>query len=163
MKLKKIIAIILMLFFISCEELNENEDKKSLVGTWEMSNIGEYANADCSGTIDYSEWAMASAFGMKVTMEFTSDGTGTYSVSALGETQDMTVTWDESKSQICLMGVECHTYKVNDNKFTIDTQDEAVCEDDYGEYTSHTDQSSCEAAGNNWEEAVCTQMEFTKE
>ena len=61
------------------------------------------------------------------------------------------------------MGVECHTYKVNDNKFTIDTLDEALCVDDNDEETSHTDQSSCEAAGNNWEEAVCTQMEFTKE
>ena len=152
-----------LLLAFSCEDIDDAEGTNSLVGNWEMSNLGEYANADCSGTIDYSGWAMASAFGMKVTMEFTSDGTGTYSVSALGETEDVPLTWDESKSQICLMGVECHTYKVNDNKFTIDTLDEALCVDDNDEETSHTDQSSCEAAGNNWEEAVCTQMEFTKE
>jgi len=157
------IMLFSLLLAFSCEDIDDAEGTNSLVGNWEMSNLGEYANADCSGTIDYSGWAMASAFGMKVTMEFTSDGTGTYSVSALGETEDVPLTWDESKSQICLMGVECHTYKVNDNKFTIDTLDEALCVDDNDEETSHTDQSSCEAAGNNWEEAVCTQMEFTKE
>jgi|TARA_B100000749_G_C18369367_1_gene441056 hypothetical protein len=161
--MKKMIMLFSLLLAFSCEDIDDAEGTNSLVGNWEMSNLGEYANADCSGTIDYSGWAMASAFGMKVTMEFTSDGTGTYSVSALGETEDVPLTWDESKSQICLMGVECHTYKVNDNKFTIDTLDEALCVDDNDEETSHTDQSSCEAAGNNWEEAVCTQMEFTKE
>ena len=161
--MKKMIMLFSLLLAFSCEDIDDAEGTNSLVGNWEMSNLGEYANADCSGTIDYSGWAMASAFGMKVTMEFTSDGTGTYSISALGETEDVPLTWDESKSQICLMGVECHTYKVNDNKFTIDTLDEALCVDDNDEETSHTDQSSCEAAGNNWEEAVCTQMEFTKE
>ena len=165
--MKKMIMLFSLLIAFSCEDKNEDKDDaegtNSLVGTWEMSNLGEYVNADCSGTIDYSEWAMASAFGMKVTMEFTSDGTGTYSISALGETEDVPLTWDESKSQICLMGEGCLTYKVNDNKFTIDIQDEALCVDDNDEETSHTDQSSCEAAGNNWEEAVCTQMEFTKE
>ena len=161
--MKKMIMLFSLLLAFSCEDIDDAEGTNSLVGNWEMSNLGEYANADCSGTIDYSGWAIASAFGMKVTMEFTSDGTGTYSVSALGETEDVPLTWDESKSQICLMGVECHTYKVNDNKFTIDTLDEALCVDDNDEETSHTDQSSCEAAGNNWEEAICTQMEFTKE
>ena len=161
--MKKMIMLFSLLLAFSCEDIDDAEGTNSLVGNWEMSNLGEYANADCSGTIDYSEWAVASAFKMLVTMELTSDGKGTYSVSALGETEDVPLTWDESKSQICLMGVECHTYKVNDNKFTIDTLDEALCVDDNDEETSHTDQSSCEAAGNNWEEAVCTQMEFTKE
>jgi hypothetical protein len=160
--MKKIIVLFSLLIAFSCEDLNI-AGHNSIAGNWELKNLGEYANADCSGTIDYSEWAVASAFKMLVTMELTSDGKGTYSVSAFGETQDMSVTWDESKSQICLMGVECLTYKVNDNKFTIDTQDEALCVDDNDEETSHTDQSSCESAGNNWEEAVCTQMEFTKE
>ena len=160
--MKKIIVLFSLLIAFSCEDKDEAEETSSLVGTWEMSNLGEYANADCSGTIDYSEWAMASAFGMKVTMEFTSDGTGTYSVSALGETQDMTVTWDESKSQICLMGVECLTYKLNDNKFTIDAPNEEYCEDDNGEDTSQTDQYSCEAAGNTWFPKTCQIQEFTK-
>ena len=167
--MKKIIVLFSLLIAFSCEDKDEAEETSSLVGTWEMSNLGEYANADCSGTIDYSEWAVASAFKMLVTMELTSDGKGTYSVSAFGETQDMSVTWDESKSQICLMGEGCVTYNTYyDSKNTIsyltfDTQDEALCVDDNDEETSHTDQSSCEYAGNNWEEAVCTQMEFTKE
>ena len=160
--MKKIIVLFSLLIAFSCEDKDEAEETSSLVGTWEMSNLGDYANADCSGTIDYSEWAMASAFGMKVTMEFTSDGTGTYSVSALGETQDMTVTWDESKSQICLMGAECLTYKLNDNKFTIDAPNEEYCGDDNGEDTSQTDQSSCEAAVNTWFPKTCQIQEFTK-
>ena len=157
--MKKMIMLFSLLLAFSCEDIDDAEGTNSLVGNWEMSNLGEYANADCSG---YSGWAMASAFGMKVTMEFTSDGTGTYSVSALGETEDVPLTWDESKSQICLMGVECHTYKVNDNKFTIDTLDEALCVDDNDEETSHTDQSSCEAAGNTWFPKTCQIQEFTK-
>ena len=161
--MKKIIVLFSLLLAFSCEDNNENEDKKSLVGTWEMSNLGEYANADCSGTIDSSEWATMSAFGMKVTMEFTADGKGTYSVSGLGTTQDMPLTWDESKSQICIMGLDCVTYNLNDNKFKLDFPDEAYCEDDNGEDTSHTDESSCEAAGNTWFEKSCEMMEFTKE
>jgi len=152
-----------MLLIFSCEDKDEAEGTISLVGTWEMTNMGEYANADCSGTINNDDWAMMITFGMKAVVEFTSDGKGTYIVSALGQTEEMPMTWDESKSQICFMGVECATYKLNDNKFTIDTQDEAYCEDDSGEDTSDTDQTSCEAAGNSWFEKSCQIMEFTKE
>ena len=74
----------------------------------------------------------------------------------------MTVTWDESKSQICLMGAECLTYKLNDNKLTIDTP-QAYCKDDNGEDTTDTDQSSCEAAGNSWFEKPCIMREYTKQ
>ena len=164
--MKKIIVLFSLLLAFSCEDLNI-AGKNSIVGNWELKNLGEYANADCSGTIDYSEWAVASAFKMLVTMELTSDGKGTYSVSAFGETQDMSVTWDESKSQICLMDEGCVTYKVSYDGtlsyLTFDTQDEARCVDDNDEETIDTDQSSCAVAGNKWEEAVCTQMEFTKE
>jgi hypothetical protein len=157
-----IIGLSTFLFFISCEDKDDAEGTNSLVGTWEMTNSGEYANADCSGTIDYSEWAFMSAFGVKATLKFTSDGKGTFTVSAFGETQDTPMTWDESKSQICLMGAECLTYKLNDNKFTIDAPNEEYCEDDNGEDTSQTDQSSCEAAGNTWFPKTCQIQEFTK-
>ena len=161
--MKKITLLLSMLLIFSCEDKDEAEGISSLVGTWEMTNTGEYANADCSGAINSDEWAMMIAFGMKAVLEFTSDGKGTYIVSALGQTEEMPMTWDENKAQICFMGVECATYKLNDNKFTIDTQDEAYCEDDNGEDTSDTDQTSCEAVGNSWFEKSCLMMEFTKE
>tara|TARA_B110000014_G_C19795205_1_gene413135 strand:+ start:126 stop:605 length:480 start_codon:yes stop_codon:yes gene_type:complete len=159
--MKKIIVLFLLLIAFSCED--KKDEISSLIGTWEVSNLGEYENANCSGALDYTGWAFAQAFGFKVTIVIKEDGTGTMTMTFGDEKEETPLTWDESKSQICLMGVECLTYKVNDNKFTIDTQDEALCVDDNDEETSHTDQSSCEAAGNNWEEAVCTQMEFTKE
>ena len=159
--MKRSILLITLLAFMACED--KKDEISSLIGTWEVSNLGEYENANCSGALDYTGWAFAQAFGFKVTIVIKEDGTGTMTMTFGDEKEETPLTWDESKSQICLMGVECLTYKVNDNKFTIDTQDEALCVDDNDEETSHTDQSSCEAAGNNWEEAVCTQMEFTKE
>ena len=50
-----IIGFSTFLFFISCEDKDDAEGINSLVGTWEMTNSGEYANADCSATIYYSE------------------------------------------------------------------------------------------------------------
>ena len=60
------------------------------------------------------------------------------------------------------MGEECLTYKLNDNKFTIDAPNEEYCENANGEDTSQTDQSSCEAAGNTWSPKTCQIQEFIK-
>jgi hypothetical protein len=125
-KMKKMIMLFFLLLAFSCEDIDEAEGINSLVGTWEMTNLGGYANADCSGTFDNSDWVLASSLGWKVTMKFTSDGKATYTELLFGNTQEITATWDESKSQICQIplqkGVECFTYKLNDNKFTIDLE-----------------------------------------
>ena len=160
--MKKIILLLSLLVIFSCEDKDETEESNSLVGTWEITNVGEYANADCSGAIDDSEWALMAAFGLDAVLEFTSGGNGTYIVTAMGETQKILMTWDESKSQICFMGVECSTYKLNDNKLIVNDQQEAYCEDNNGEDTSDADQSTCEAAGNSWFEKSCQRLEFTK-
>ena len=161
--MKKIIIIILtsLLAFFSCED-NKNDDS-SLIGTWELSNLGEYANEDCTGEVDNTGWAWAQAFGMKVTMTIKSGGTGTYSATIGTETQDVPITWDENKTQICLMGIECLTYKLSGDSFSLDQRAEAYCEDDDGDETNHTTKAACESAGNEWFEASCTQMTFTKE
>ena len=161
--MKKIILLLSLLIIFSCEDKDKNEAEESnlLVGTWEMTNVGEYANADCSGAIDDSEWASMASF-MGARLEFTSGGNGTYTVAAMGATQETPMTWDESKSQICFMGVECSTYELNDNKLIVNDQQEAYCEDNNGEDTSDADQSSCEAAGNSWFEKSCQRLEFTK-
>lgn len=82
-------------------------------------------------------------------------------VIAGDEKEEAPLTWVDSKSQICIMG-DCLTYKLDGDSFTIDQPDEAICEDDDGDETYHDTQSTCEAAGNTWEEASCSQMEFTK-
>ena len=66
------------MILIACEDKNDDQDGGSLVGIWELSNMGDYANADCSGEIDDAGWALASAFGLKATMEFASNGKGIY-------------------------------------------------------------------------------------
>ena len=62
-----------------------------------------------------------------------------------------------------MMGIECTTYKLSGDSFTLDTPDEAFCEDDDGDETNHSSQATCEAAGNMWHEASCSVMTFTKD
>ena len=155
--MNKIIILLSLLAFFACED--NKDDDSSLIGTWELSNMGEYANADCTGEVDNTMGALALAFGMKITMTIKSDGTGTYSITAGDVNQDVSLTWDENK--ICLMG-ECINYKVSSNSFSLDQLTEASCEDDYGDETNHSTKTACESAGNEWIEASCAQMTFTK-
>ena len=157
--MKKMIMLFSLLLAFSCED--KKDEISPLIGTWEVSNLGEYENANCSGALDYTGWAFAQAFGFKVTIVIKEDGTGTMTMTFGDEKEEAPLTWDDSKSQICIMG-DCLTYKLDGDSFTVDQPNEALCVDDNDEETSHTDQSSCETAGNNWEEASCTQMKFTK-
>jgi len=156
--MNKIIILLSLLAFFACED--NKDDDSSLIGTWDLSNMGEYANGDCTGEVDNTGWALVQAFGMKLTMIIKSDGTGTYSAAIGTETQDVSLTWDENK--ICMMG-ECINYKVSGDSFSLDQQTEAYCEDDYGDETNHSTKAACESAGNGWFEASCTKMTFTKE
>ena len=162
--LKKKIFIISLIALMSCEaEKDDGEDGGSLVGPWELSNMGDYANADCSGNIDDTGWALASAFGLKATMEFASNGKGIYTLSFMGESQEVAMTWNSNSSQICMYGTQCFNYKINDsNKFILDTLSDANCEDDNGNETNYNDQSSCESAGNMWNPPSCQMQEYTK-
>ena len=149
---------------MSCEDQNDDgRDDGSLVGTWELSNMGDYTNADCSGDIDDTGWSLASAFGLKATMEFASNGKGIYTLSFMGESQEVAMTWNSNSSQICMYGTQCFNYKINGlNKFILDTLSDANCEDDNGNETNHNDQSSCESAGNMWNPPSCQMQEYTK-
>ena len=60
----KNILLLLILGLLACEE-KEEEDLSPFVGTWEISNLGEYANANCSGALDYSGWAFVQALGLR--------------------------------------------------------------------------------------------------
>jgi len=155
---KKIIILLSLLALFACED-NKDEDS-SLIGTWELSNMGEYANADCTGELDNTGWALTQAFGMTATMTMKAGGKGTYSIKMGGTSMDnVSLTWDENK--ICMMD-ECLSYKLSGDSFDISQLEEAYCEDDYGDETSHSTKPGCESAGNEWVKASCTQMTFTK-
>ena len=160
--MKKILLLLILglLAFMACED--KKDEISPLIGTWEISNLGEYANANCSGALDYTGWAFAQAFGFKITMVIMEDGTGTMTMIFGDEIEEEApLTWDDSKSQICIMG-DCLSYKIDGDSFTIDEPEEAFCSDDNGEETNHDTQSTCETSGNTWNEASCSQMEFTK-
>ena len=155
--MKKNIILAALLTLFACED--NKDDNSSLIGTWELSNMGEFANGDCTGEVDNTGWALVQAFGMKVTMIIKSDGTGTYSASVGTEIADVSLRFDEYK--ICMMG-ECINYKVSGDSISFDQQAEAYCEDDYGDETNHSTKAACESASYEWIEASCTQMTFTK-
>ena len=160
--MKRSILLITLLAFMACED--KKDEISPLIGTWEVSNLGEYANANCSGALDYTGWAFVQAFGFKMNFVFKEDGTGIMTLSIGNEEEETPLIWDDSKSQICfsLNDDDCLTYQLDGDSFTIDQPDEAICEDDDGNESNHDTQSTCEAAGNTWEEASCSQMEFTK-
>ena len=148
---------------MACEDKNDDEkDGGSLVGTWELSNMGDYANSDCSGEINDAGWALANAFGLKATMEFASNGKGIYTLSFMGEKQEVALTWNSSESEIGLYGTQCLDYKLNGNKFILDAPNDSYCEDSNGNETNHSEQSSCESAGNMWNLPSCQMQEYTK-
>jgi hypothetical protein len=159
--MKKILLLLILglLTFMACED--KKDEISPLIGTWEVSNLGEYENANCSGALDYTDWGFVQAFGFKITIVIKEDGTGTMTMIGGDEKEEGPLTWDDSKSQICIMG-DCLTYKLDGDSFTVDQPNEAICEDDDGDETNHDTQSTCEAAGNTWEGASCSQMEFTK-
>ena len=156
--MKKNIILAALLTLFACED--NKDDDSSLIGTWELSNMGEFANGDCTGEVDNTGWALVQAFGMKLTMIFESDGTGTYSATAgTDDIESVSLTWNAK--EICISG-ECINYKVSGDSFSLDQQTEAYCEDDYGDETNHSTKAACESASNEWIEASCTQMTFTK-
>ena len=159
--MKKILLLLILglLSFMACED--KKDEISPLIGTWEISNLGEYTNANCSGALDDTSWAFAQLFGLKITIVIKEDGTGTMTMIFGDEKEEAPLTWDDSKSQICIMG-DCLSYKIDGDSFTIDQPVEAFCSDDNGEETNHDTQSTCEASGNTWDEASCSQMEFTK-
>ncbi|MDP7565722.1 MAG: hypothetical protein QF794_06330 [Candidatus Marinimicrobia bacterium] len=159
--MKKILLLLILglLAFMACED--KKDEISPLIGTWEISNLGEYANANCSGALDDTSWAFAQLFGLKITIVIKEDGTGTMTMIFGDEIEEAPLTWDDSKSQICIMG-DCLSYKIDGDSFTIDQPVEAFCSDDNSEETNHDTQSTCEASGNTWDEASCSQMEFTK-
>ena len=154
------------MIFISCGD-NEDEEVSSFVGTWNLTFMGEYENADCTGDLDSSSWALVQAFGMDASITFNEDGTAEVSISVFGNTETETGTWSESSDgSLMLDGVEDEegVLSVDGNTISLKDPSDAYCEDEDGEeLPQYTDQSSCENAGNDWYEASCILSEYTKQ
>ena len=163
---KALLLLFPLMIFISCGD-NEDEELASFVGTWNLTYMGEYENADCTGDSDSTLWAFAQVFGMTATMTLNDDGTAEMTVSVMGETETETGTWSENSdgTSLTINGESQNVSMASDgNSFSATAMDDAYCEDSYTyEETSSTDSTSCQAAGNYWIDASCSYMEYTKQ
>ena len=163
---KALLLLFPLMIFISCGD-NEDEEVSSFVGTWNLTFIGEYGNADCTGDLDSSGWVLAQAFGMEASMILGEDGTAEVSLSVFGNTETETGTWSESSDGSLILDGgddEEGVLSVDGNTISVKSPSDAYCEDADGEeLPQYADQSSCENAGNDWYEASCTLTEYTKQ
>ena len=163
---KALLLFFPLMIFISCGD-NEDEEVSSFVGTWNLTFMGEYENADCTGDLDSSSWALVQAFGMEASITFNEDGTAEISFSALGNTETETGTWSESSDgSLIIDGGDDDegVLSVDGNTISVTVPSDAYCEDADGEeLPEYTDQSSCEDEWYEWYEASCTLSEYTKQ
>ncbi len=165
--LKNLTYLILLLFFFGCSDENEDEANtlSGFDGTWNVTFMGDYANADCSGELDSEDWTMATAFGFSQSLEIDGD-TYTMTMSMMGESEVTSGNFSETENDPCLDG-ECISINwiTSGSVWSMDIEEDAYCDDFDGNETDDTDQESCEANGSQyaWWEASCTQTIFTKQ
>ena len=163
---KALLLLFPLIIFISCGD-NEDEEVSSFVGTWNLTFMGEYENADCTGDLDSSSWALVQAFGMDASITFNEDGTAEVSISVFGNTETETGTWSESSDGSLILDGgddEEGVLSVDGNTISVKSPSDAYCEDADGEeLPQYADQSSCENAGNDWYEVSCILSEYTKQ
>lgn len=161
--MKYLTLAICCMALLGCED--DAEDKSlsdEVLGSWSITNFGEYANADCSGDLDYTGWALAVAFGVSMEYTFNADGTVDISTSALGMTDTETLTWTVDGDQLCIES-ECETVDLSGDSFTLVSSEAAYCEDADGEVVVGTGMTACEAAGNDWVEAGCIEITISRQ
>jgi len=165
--MKKYLLIFLpLMFFIGCADDSDDEDSSSSSydGTWQVTFMGDYENADCSGSVDTTGWDFALAFGLVQTLEIDGDSY-TMSVTMMGETQQTTGDFSEVGGDPCLDG-DCISinWETDGQVWSSDMPSDAYCEDyDEVELPEYTEQASCEDSGNYWYDAYCTMTQWTKQ
>ncbi len=91
--MKYFTILVCCLAMIACEDdKDETTLGDDVLGGWSITNMGQYANADCSGELDYTGWALAVAFGVSMEYTFNADGTVDVSTTAFGMTETETLT-----------------------------------------------------------------------
>jgi len=164
---KYLTFLIPIIFFVGCA--NEDDDASTsgdFDGTWNVTFMGDYANADCSGDVDTTGWALSAAFGISQVLEIDGDSY-TMTVSMVGQVMEsLSGTFSENEGSPCLDG-ECISINwiTPGSVWSMDIESDAYCEDSNLEETSDTTQQSCEANGDgyDWYPESCTQSVYTKE
>ena len=166
--MKKYLLIFLpLMFFIGCADDSDDDESSSSSsydGTWQVTFIGDYENADCSGSVDSTGWAFASLFGLVQTLEINGDSF-TMSMTMMGETEQTTGTFTEENDNPCIDGDCIEINWVTDGQvWSSDITTDAYCEDFDGvELSEYSEQSSCEESGNYWSDEICTVTVWTKQ
>ena len=127
--------------------------------------MGEYENADCSGSVDSLGWAFITAFGMVQTLEIDGDSY-TISTTMMGNTEQTTGTFTEEDGSLCLDGLCLPIAWETDGQVWLSNMtSDAYCEDanTMDELSQYTDQSSCEDSGNDWYDESCTKTVWTNQ
>ena len=164
---KYLLMFLPLMFFIGCADDSDDDDSSSsssFDGTWQVTFMGEYQNADCSGSVDSTGWVFASAFGLIQTLEIDGDSF-TMSMTMMGETEQTTGAFSEVDGNPCLDG-ECISlnWETNGQVWSMDMISDAYCEDYYEvELPEYTEQASCEDSGNYWWDSSCLMTQWTKQ
>ena len=161
----KYLTLFLCCFVLmACEEEDSGEITLSddLVGTWAVTNLGQFANADCSGDLDYTAWGIITAFDITMEVVFNEDGTGSIGTTALGMTEAEDFTWDVDGDRVCLDG-ECASPSIDGDTMTITQTTDAYCEDDDGVEIDGVTMTECEAANNTWYPETCSELTITRQ
>ena len=159
-----------LLFFVGCEEDNSdgyigsNNSGGSFDGTWELTFMGDYENADCSGSVDLIEWGFISEVLIQV---LTVSGDAYTMVETITGVLDTTYSgaFTEENGNPCLDG-KClvSTWIVDGQKLSINEILDAKCNDEEDVILpEYTDQTSCEDAGQIWDEPICTLSTWEKQ
>ena len=163
---KYLIMLLPLLFFIGCSDDDSDDDSgTSFDGTWQVTFMGEYENADCSGSVDSLGWAFITAFGMVQTLEIDGDSY-TISTTMMGNTEQTTGTFTEEDGSLCLDGLCLPIAWETDGQVWLSNMtSDAYCEDanTMDELSQYTDQSSCEDSGNDWYDESCTKTVWAKQ
>jgi len=165
--MKKILLVIIpLLIFIGCEDEKEKEVVSQFVGVWDVTFIGTYEEADCTGEIDSTEWNVLLTYGFEGTLALNRNGTYAINQTVLGNTQTFRGNWEESvDGRFCVDEGNCMTTSMaaNGGLFILTIESDAYCEEPFTyEETEHTDSTSCTEAGNDWIKASCSFTEYTK-
>ena len=161
--MKRILLLLPLLLLVACEEeANDPSPQDQLIGTWTVTNLGEFANSDCSGAVDYTAWALVQAFGISMEFEFRSNGTVDWTTTAFGVPETESFTYTATASELCIEG-DCVSYTINSagNNLVFTLPVDAYCEDDDGMAVS-LDETACAGAGYEWNAATCSEFTMTK-
>lgn len=162
-KMKRFLLLLpLLLLVVACEE-DEADPSEIMYGTWNVTNMGQYAEASCTGEVDYTAWAFAQAFGVTISFTFNDNGTMDMSSTIFGATETQTYDWNADTDEICIDG-ECVGYVLSngDKTVTFTGTEDAYCEDVDGNEVAMTE-TECGTAGNDWYESACYEYTLVKE